>query len=250
MPKQRPCVLTVAGFDPSGGAGVLADIKTFEMHRVMGLAATTAITYQNEQQVEGVDWLQHEQIQRQIAVLCQRYTIATAKIGLVENLAMLACIVDTLLSCNASMRIVWDPIVQASSGFAFHAGFQQERIEALCRKLFLATPNRPEMQVLCPALPPEQGAEHVAQYCSVLLKGGHNTEKVGYDTLYSNGKQRSFRPKEHVLYPKHGSGCVLSAAIVANTAKGYPLHKACLHAKTYTTRVLVSNTTLLGYHNR
>lgn len=250
MPTQRPSVLTVAGFDPSGGAGVLADIKTFEMHRVMGVAVTTAITYQHEQHVEGVDWLTREQIQRQIAVLCQRHNIATAKIGLVENAATLACIIETLLLHNASMRIVWDPIVRASAGFAFHAGFEQELGEQFYRKLFLVTPNRPEMQLLAPALPPEEGAAQLGAWCSVLLKGGHNPERLGYDALYSNGTQRSFRPKARAVSPKHGSGCVLSAAIVANVARGYPLHKACLHAKTYTTRVLTSNTTLLGYHNR
>lgn len=250
MPTQRPFVLSVAGFDPSGGAGIAADLKTFEQFKVMGQGVTTAITYQNDETFEGVEWLTSQQIERQIRLLCERSSFAVAKIGLVENAETLAFIVDTLLAHNPSIRIVWDPIVRASAGFVFHNDVELQALEPVLKKLFLITPNRPEILSFFPALAPEEGAAQMSAFCNVLLKGGHDEQRRGYDTLFSNGTQRSFRPKAVVRFPKHGSGCILSAGIVAALAAGYPLHRACLLAKNYVTRVLESNPTLLGYHKR
>lgn len=250
MPTQRPFVLSIAGFDPSGGAGVIADVKTFEQFKVMGQGVTTAITYQNDEMFEGADWLTSQQIERQIHLLCKRTSFAVAKIGLVQNMEILASIVDILLVYNPAIRIVWDPIVRASAGFVFHDSVDVQTLEPVLKKLFLITPNRPEMQSFFPALAPEEGAAHTSTLCNVLLKGGHDEQRRGYDTLFSNGTQRSFRPKVVVRFPKHGSGCTLSAGIAAALALGYPLHRACLLAKNYATRVLESNPTLLGYHKR
>lgn len=250
MPAQRPFVLSVAGFDPSGGAGLAADLKTFEQFRVMGQGVVTAVTYQNDEVFEGADWLTHQQIARQIRVLCDRTFFSVAKIGLVQNMDMLAFIVDTLLTCNPGMHIVWDPVLKASAGFVFHDGIDPNALEPVFKKLFLVTPNRPEIQAFFPALAPEEGAARLSEVCPVLLKGGHDEQRRGYDLLFKNGVRRSFRPKAVVPAPKHGSGCIFSAGVAAALALGYPLHRACLLAKNYVTRVLQSNPTLLGYHKR
>lgn len=250
MPQQRPCVLSVAGFDPSGGAGVLADIKTFEMHRLTGLGVATAITYQHESSFRGIDWLPEERVMAQIDVLAERYAIAATKIGIVETPDMLIRIVERLLAVNPHMSIVWDPVLRASAGFRFHNNVAAHTLECTARALTVVTPNWQEMTELVPGMPALQAAEYMSQWCAVFLKGGHNVDAIGYDYLVTRDATRSFRPHTTTVYPKHGSGCVLSAALASAIANGYTLHSACLRAKQYTARFLESTPGLLGFHKR
>lgn len=251
MAKKRAYVLTVAGFDPSGGAGVLADVKTFENHQVVGLAAVTALTYQHESLYIGTRWVDMEEIKRQLDPLFDTYKIDWAKIGLVQDLEALHQIVDYLLLKNPQINIILDPILKASgSEKAFHETFDVQSFEALMRKLFLITPNWEEMSTLSKGADPLVAAGKFAAHCHVFLKGGHRADKPGYDTLMVKMAKKwfSYRPKRQIKYPKHGSGCVVSAAILANLANGYPLHKSCLKAKRYIEDFLNSNPSLLGWH--
>jgi hydroxymethylpyrimidine/phosphomethylpyrimidine kinase len=247
-------VLSIAGFDPSAGAGVLADVKTFEQNKVMGLAVTTAITYQNEDSYLGTQWLGNEEVQKQCEPLFAQYKIDFVKIGLVKDIDTLTILVDYLLAKNPKIKIILDPILKATAAEdAFQAQVDTEKFKALLPKLFMITPNWDEIQVLNPGISPMQAAEQIAQSCHVYLKGGHRTDgKVGYDTLFIFGqnKQFSFKPKIDAIYPKHGTGCVVSAALLANLAKGFPLIKTCLRTKTYIENVLSSNPTKLGWHHR
>ncbi|GHA71223.1 hydroxymethylpyrimidine/phosphomethylpyrimidine kinase [Pontibacter akesuensis] len=249
MPKQRPYTLTIAGLDPSGGAGLTADIKTFEALKVQGLSVCTAITYQHESEFEGLDWLSMEQMERQLEIFLRKYKVPYAKIGLVPSLDVLQQLMDVMQKLSPDTRLIWDPILKASAGFTFHEQVQAAQLKELCKQLYLITPNWLEMQQLLPDTPVPEAAAQLSQHCHVLLKGGHNQEKPGYDYLYYKGEAKSFRPKQQVHVGKHGSGCVLSAAITALLAQNYPLHKACRKAKDYTTRFLNSNHTLLGYHH-
>lgn len=248
MPKQRPYTLSIAGFDPSGGAGVTADTKTFEALKAQGLSVCTAITYQHEAVFAGVDWLSMAQLEQQLEILFSRYRVPFAKIGLVESVEVLTHLLQLIHRLSPETRLVWDPILKASAGFTFHRGVQAAHLQELCEQLYLITPNWNEMQQLMPAISPPEAAATLSQHCHVLLKGGHNAAKPGYDYLYSRGESKTFRPKQLVPQGKHGSGCVLSAALTALLAQGLPLHKACRKAKDYTTRFLNSNSTLLGYH--
>jgi hydroxymethylpyrimidine/phosphomethylpyrimidine kinase len=248
MKEKRPYILTIAGFDPCGGAGLLADIKTFEANKTLGLAVSTCITYQNENEFEHVDWLSVEQIIKQIDILFKAYRINYAKIGLIENFEALDKIVDHLLSLNPSIKIIWDPIFSSSTGFDFHTTIKKEYIENICKKIFLITPNWVEMQMIYPELTILEGAKKISNFCNVFLKGGHNADFKGKDYLFTKTKQQNYRPKRIAEYPKHGSGCVLSAAITANHARGFSLERACLRAKEYVTYFLCSNESLLGYH--
>jgi hydroxymethylpyrimidine/phosphomethylpyrimidine kinase len=253
LAKTRPYVPSIAGFDPSGGAGVLADIKTFEQHKVVGLAVNTALTFQNENAYLGTQWLSFEHIVAQLNPLFDLYRIDFVKIGLIENLETLNNIVDYLISKNVQIKIVLDPIIKATaSDKPFHDEISVALFEKIASKLFMITPNWEEMKQLYPNAEPTEASLALTKYCSVYVKGGHRTDKKGYDVLFDkkSGKSYSFKPKLKLVYPKHGSGCVLSSALVANMAKGFPIIKTCLRAKEYTEGFLESNPTLLGWHRR
>ncbi len=249
MIPQRKYVLSIAGFDPSGGAGVLADIKTFESNKVYGLGVISANTFQNDQEFKKVDWIAADKIIEQIDLLKKHFEFEYIKIGLIESLEVLNTIILHFTSHVSKPKIIWDPILKASAGFEFHKEVDKVLLESICKKLYLITPNVPEVLLLGNRSDAKENAKHLSQFCNVFLKGGHAEKKVGYDTLFlKEGKQFSFRPKIKDIFPKHGSGCVLSAAITANLAKGEDLHRACLKAKQYTEKVLNSNKTLLGFH--
>jgi hydroxymethylpyrimidine/phosphomethylpyrimidine kinase len=249
MNPIRKHVLSIAGFDPSGGAGVLADIKTFESNKVYGLGVISANTIQNDEEFEKVDWIPADKIIEQIDILKKRFDFGYVKIGLVENLEVLNTIILYLTSHISHPTIIWDPILKASAGYEFHKEVNKTLLEKIYKELYLITPNVPEALQLGIHTVATENAKHLSQFCNVLLKGGHAEKKVGYDTLFlKEGKQFSFRPKIKDIYPKHGSGCVLSSVITANLVKGEDLHRACLKAKQYTEKILSSNKTLLGYH--
>ncbi len=249
MSPVRKYVLSIAGFDPSGGAGVLADIKTFESSKVYGLGVISANTFQNDEEFKSVDWIAADKIIEQIDILKKRFEFEYIKIGLIENLDALDIIISHLKSKSPNLKIIWDSILKASAGFEFHKEVNKTLLEKICKELYLITPNILEAMQLGKHAEAMENAKHLSQFCNVFLKGGHAEKKVGYDTLYlKEGKQFSFRPKIKDVFPKHGSGCVLSSAITANLAKGENLHRACLKAKQYTEKVLNSNKTLLGFH--
>jgi hydroxymethylpyrimidine/phosphomethylpyrimidine kinase len=249
MVPQRKYLLSIAGFDPSGGAGVLADIKTFESNKVYGLGVISANTFQNDEEFKKVDWIPVDKIIEQIDIVKKRFEFEYVKIGLIENLEVLNTIISHLTSHVSRPKIIWDPILKASAGYEFHKEVNKTILEKICKELYLITPNVPEATQLGKQAEAIENAKHLSQFCNVFLKGGHAEKKVGYDTLFlKEGKQFSFRPKIKDVFPKHGSGCVLSSAITANLAKGEDLHRACLKAKQYTEKVLNSNKTLLGFH--
>jgi hydroxymethylpyrimidine/phosphomethylpyrimidine kinase len=249
MTKPRPYVLSIAGFDPSGGAGVLADIKTFEAHKVYGLGVISANTFQNDEEFKAVDWIPADKILKQAEILQKRFEFEYVKIGLIESLEVLTILVSGIRYQVPGIKIVWDPILKASAGYEFHKGMNETLLEKICKELYLITPNIPEALQLGLYKEATENAKHLSQFCHVFLKGGHAERKTGYDTLFlKEGKQFSFRPKIKNVFPKHGSGCVLSSAITANLAKGEELHRACLKAKQYTEYFLNSNKTALGFH--
>src|ERR1051326_2205660 len=96
MPKDRPCVLSIAGFDPSGGAGVLADIKTFEQHKVLGMGVVTGLTFQNDSEFDGVRWVETDDILKQISVLLRKFKFQYVKIGMIKDLETLQAVISVL----------------------------------------------------------------------------------------------------------------------------------------------------------
>ncbi|MDF7815668.1 hydroxymethylpyrimidine/phosphomethylpyrimidine kinase [Hymenobacter sp. YC55] len=249
MPLPRPYALSIAGFDPSGGAGLLADCKTLESNAVYGLGVCTALTVQNDVTFERVQWVSAADILDQARLLFARFTIEYVKIGLIESLAQLPDLLAWLQAQNPRVRIIWDPVLKASAGYEFHSSLPRGLVEALCKPLALLTPNRPEMLRLWPAATPEAAAREVSSFCPVLLKGGHADGALATDILFLNGEEHLFTAPRLPHGEKHGSGCVLSAAVLAHLAKEESLEDACRAGKAYTATVLASNPTLLGYHS-
>ena len=250
MPQPfRPYALSIAGFDPSAGAGLLADVKTLEASGVYGLGVCTALTVQNDVAFERVSWVSAAAIRDQIRVLLARFRVDFLKIGLVESLPELLELVGWLKGQNPRLQLVWDPVLKATAGYEFHRSADRDLIRALCAEMALITPNRPEMLRLWPAESAEMAAEAVSEFCPVLLKGGHAGGDLATDVLLANGQRHEFSAPRLPHGEKHGSGCVLSAAVLAGLAKGQSLPEACRTGKHYTTAFLASNDSLLGYHS-
>lgn len=245
---KRPYILSIGGFDPSGGAGVLADVKTFESLKCYGLAVNTANTIQNDKEFESCHWVAWEQIKTQMDILLDRFPVGIIKIGIVENWMILEKIVDHLHFKIKNPKIILDPILKSSSNFEFHSP-EQEKLEALLSKIYLLTPNFLELKKLYPNLKTEEASKHISKNCNLYLKGGHRESKVGKDELITvEGKQFSLNPKMKNISEKHGSGCVLASSIAAYLALKHPLLKACFRAKRYTEKFLSSNPSLMGFH--
>jgi Hydroxymethylpyrimidine/phosphomethylpyrimidine kinase len=240
MQHQRPYVLSIAGFDPSAGAGILADCKTFEQHKVYGLGVCSALTVQNDRAFFSIQWLSARQIMEQLQPLS--FNIIACKIGIIESLQTLLEITSFLKHRNPSIKIVWDPVLKASAGYSFHHKIAVHQLEQVLSSIDLITPNFNEWQHL-------QAISSNAFPCAVLLKGGHRPDETGVDTLYENGREITIPNGIKKASPKHGSGCVLSAAITAQLALGLSLQQACAKSKQYIETFLNSNESLLGYHH-
>lgn len=249
MSGSRPFVVSIAGFDPSGGAGVLADSKTFEALGVYGFCACSAATVQSDTDFIKVNWQEAPAIIEQLEPLVKKFTIGACKIGIVKNLEVLFEVISYLKRRQPAVQIVVDPVLKASAGFAFHSILEHEKLLAVLRQIVLLTPNYEEIQQLCPDLAPTVAARHLAKHGAILLKGGHNPEAPGTDYLFAQGGCIALPPSLPAVSPKHGSGCVLSASIAANLALGHGLTEACRRGKRYTETFLNSNQTLLGYHH-
>jgi len=213
---------TIAGFDPSGGAGILADIKAFEYCNVYGQAVCTALTVQNEDSFEKPNWLPWESIKSQLQILSKVRDFSYIKVGLVENPRTLERIFKWLRKKYPKAFILWDPILKASSGFEFH---KQNAVS--WQKLFtyasLITPNLPEAEFL--------GISKGSSKTAVLVKGGHSKKNKDLLFLPNSPVPIKFPFKRIKGVERHGSGCTLSALILANFAKYNDLEKAVRKAK-------------------
>jgi hydroxymethylpyrimidine/phosphomethylpyrimidine kinase len=245
MKNNRPFCLSIAGYDPTAGAGVLADSKTFEMFKVYGMAIITSNTLQTDTDFLDVEWLSIDTIKTQIEILFSKYDFKAIKIGLVENFDALQQIILLAKKLNPTIHIVWDPILKSSSGFDFHSDKMLD-LKFLEENCTLITPNWEEFVSLWGDNPEIQLKEKPK--VSILIKGGHRQEKNGCDLLYSNG---NFVEIEGVSFngkSKHGTGCVLSSAITACLAKDINLMDSCAQAKRYVEQFILSNETNLGHH--
>lgn len=247
MQTERPFVMSIAGFDPSGGAGLLADIKTMEQFKVQGLGVCTAMTLQTESRCLSLNWQPLDEIIKAIEVLMKSYDVQGVKIGVVKDAEFLSEIIKTIKLNNSETKIVWDPVLKSTSEFSFFDLNTIPELENVLKQIDLITPNYHEYQVL-------NGTHLFSQSgssCSVLIKGGHREDKIGTDVLIENGKEIIIESndKASVFYSKHGSGCVLSSAIASYLALGNNLEEACRNGKLYIEKFLTSNPTLLGFHS-
>lgn len=250
MARIREKVLTVAGFDPSGGAGILADIKAFEENKCLGMAIQTAFTVQNDVEVKEVFWHADTKVEAQFKALAECHEYEAIKIGICKNLEKVIQILDWCKVYFPKAKIIWDPILRSSSGYDFLGELEVKDIP--WDKIDWITPNWIEAKAIF-----GQEDEDLIDYIKslklstkVLVKGGHHPSGDMKDYLIVKEQVYPFRAKEKVEFGKHGSGCIFSASLTAFVGKRFPDIKAVLKTKSYTLRCLQSNSSLLAYHKR
>jgi len=250
MEDSRPSVLVVAGFDQCGGAGILADIKTLEAHGVYGYAVCTGMTFQNERTISRIHWYNEKDIFEQIDLCFATGGFDWVKIGIASSIGMLSSITRHLKQHNPAVRIVLDPVIRASSGKDFWEGTDSDGFDALARECWLVMPNWEEIGWLYPGEDIPEVGRRLSGYCNLYLKGGHHPQQQGRDYLWSAGTLQVLEPMvaAEAVYPKHGSGCVLSSSLAANLSLGYALPVAAARSKRYIEQFLTSNKTSLGWH--
>lgn len=246
MSRKRPYCLTIAGFDPSGGAGLVADCKTFEQIHVQGLSVLTANTVQTEDQYFATNWVDQDLLTAQLTALLKRYPVRYFKIGLIENAEVLLAVLGIIHQSTKNPVVIWDPILKPTAGGDLSIDRFSEKLPELLPLISCITPNLPEYELLFGTQDPQTIATTVKM---LYLKGGHSSTP-GKDLLYANGNCYPFNPRKVNTGGKHGTGCVISAAILAHLALDYPLVKACLKSKRYVEYYLNSSETLLGNHSR
>lgn len=245
---NTPFVLSIAGFDPSSGAGVTADLKTFEANECYGMGVCTAVTFQNEDTYSGTHWMTLAEIIRQCELLFQHHRPEFVKIGLIQDFDVLQHLVIWLKKQIPDVKIVWDPILKASAGHVFHQNLQ-EHLQKVLNDIFLITPNTEELHHLFGDNVNTEMLQQIAMNnnVNILWKGGHNSgaittdQLITPDAIYCHSLQKS-------RYTKHGTGCILSSALLAHLAKGESLEQASSEAQLYVSQVIDSNDSLLGYH--
>lgn len=248
---KTPFVLSIAGFDPSSGAGIGADLKTFEATGSYGLGVCSALTFQNEDTFTGVHWTAWEDIKKQCDLLLQKYNIEFLKIGLIESFEILDRLLDYLLDQDKRLKIIWDPILKASAGFSFHryTPEDQERLKRILDRVYLITPNTDELyRLFGEGITPDR-LQIVCRdhHLNILWKGGHNAGVDATDVLFQPDRTTNFSvPRSR--YTKHGTGCTLSSALLSALAQGDALATSCNKAQLYVSRFIESNNSLLGYH--
>lgn len=246
--KSYPTVLSIAGSDSGGGAGIQADLKTFSSLGVYGATAITAITAQNTQGVHSQFALPSQMVYDQIIAVMEDIHPSVIKIGMLSNLQVATAVADALE--RYSIPIILDPVMVSSSGHRLLSVEAQEVLkERLLPMAQLVTPNIPEMEALSdmPLLTISDkynAAKHLLSLGvqSVLLKGGHEEGEVKVDILYQKSPQGivtcSFSSDTLNTRNIHGTGCTLSSAIAAYMARGLALKEAVSSAKIYITEAI------------
>ena len=170
-------VLTVAGYDQSAGAGVLADIKTLEAHGVYGYAVVTGLTIQNERVVRRVEWLALKEVFEQIDICCESASFDWVKIGITPSMEAAAAIIDHIHRQNPMTRVVMDPVIRASTGKEFWKRLDRDEWEEVAAKCYLVTPNWEEIGWLYPGEDPGIRCAELSSRagCHIYLKGGHQS---------------------------------------------------------------------------
>lgn len=236
-------VLTIAGSDPSGGAGIQVDLKTFQALGAFGMAVPAALTAQNSRGVSAVEPVEGRMLERQLHSLLSDIGPDAIKTGMLltkEDVSIVAAAIKS----SRVRNLVVDPVIRSSSGACL---LEEDGIAALRKKLFplalLVTPNIPEAEVLSGlSIASDQDMDYAAGKildmgpAHVLVKGGHRSGPAT-DTLYGGKTVLQFstsrRPGKF-----HGTGCTLSAAIAVFIAEGFPVEKAVEKAKQFVDKML------------
>lgn len=241
-----PQVLTIAGSDSGGGAGIQADLKTFQERGVFGLSVLTAVTAQNTLGVQRVGVIEPELLSAQLDSIGSDFQPAAVKTGMLADPFTIERVVEAVMTYSWPNLVV-DPVMVAKGG---HSLLEQQAIDTLKQLLLphavLVTPNTPEMELLTgiPITDDNSARRSMENLLdtgvyAVLLKGGHRKGPTATD-LYLDQTGKEFRLSTPRLETNqtHGTGCTFSAAIAAELAKGNSMERACGTAKQFIQAVL------------
>lgn len=232
-------VLTIAGSDCSGGAGIQADIKTISAHNLYAMSVITALTAQNTTGVYDVIDLPSKFIEEQIDCIFNDIPPNSIKIGMVSNSDVIKSISKKLKKYNAQ-NIVCDPVMSSTSGSML---IKMDAVNTLINELMplasVITPNIPEAEVLCGFKiknkdDMQKAAQEISKTikCPILIKGGHLSDSAN-DLLYENGDFKWIFGQKIQSKNTHGTGCTLSSAIACNLASSINLYNSISLAKEY-----------------
>lgn len=244
-PTKPPVCLTIAGLDPSGGAGIVADIKTFSRFGCFAAAAVTSVTFQNTTGVFGAVHQTADSVRRQVEAVLDDYEIASVKTGMLPTREIIEVVAE-LISGRQLKNVVVDPVVRSTSGFDL---IDDEALQALVSQLFpiadVITPNLPEAERIARmAIRTDGDIREAATLMqrfgatNVLIKGGHGESRKAVDHLFVGDELHTFEADFIDTTATHGTGCTLAAAIAANLALGHPLIEAVATAKDFVTEAI------------
>jgi hydroxymethylpyrimidine/phosphomethylpyrimidine kinase len=271
--KTPPVALTIAGFDPSGGAGVVADIKTFTAFDCFAVAAVTSLTFQNTMGVFGAAHQTAETVRAQVLPVIEDFHVAAAKTGMLPTREVIAEVARLFRETSLPAPVV-DPVVRSTSGYDL---IDDEALAALVAELMplarIVTPNIPEAERITGLkIEDEDGMRRAACVMremgarAVLVKGGHlksrdegtgmrdedgrKPEKmlIALDLLDDEGRVTLFRGEWVETTSTHGTGCTLSAAIAACLGRGLMLEKSVETAKRFVTDAILQAPHIGGGH--
>jgi hydroxymethylpyrimidine/phosphomethylpyrimidine kinase len=238
-----PILLTIAGFDPSCGAGIAADLKTFAAHGCYGVAAITSITVQNTQGVTAVHNMPSSELREQLETLASDCEIAAVKIGMLGNRGNAVAITD-FLDAHKFAHVVHDPVMKSSSGTELlDSGGIKYLMAELLKRSSVITPNVPEAEVLTGFLIKdvanmEDAARKLVEMGAraVIVKGGHMERAV--DVVFDGTDMVPLAGEKLADGQLHGTGCTFAAALAAHLAAGRSLVEAATLSKAYVTKAI------------
>jgi hydroxymethylpyrimidine/phosphomethylpyrimidine kinase len=238
--KKQPIALTIAGSDSGGGAGIQADLKTFEYHRVFGTSVITCVTAQNPEGVLGIQAIETDMVYKQLSAVTGFFSIDSIKTGMLYSKEIVKVVVQFVKEKKYSL--VLDPVMVATSGAKLLLDDAIQQItEELIPLSTVYTPNADEASILLgKIITMQDNLEDVAYQLykkyrtPVLLKGGHLADGIEAKDIFHNGSMvHTFSSKYYTNVNSHGTGCTYSSAIAASLAKGFSLFDAIQNSKNY-----------------
>src|SRR6266545_2211790 len=232
--------LTIAGSDPSGGAGIQADLKTFAAFDVYGASAITAITVQNSLGVEAVAPLSADLVTAQIEAVAGDFVLHATKIGMLATAAIVEAVSAAIAELDLPLVVV-DPVLVSTSGERL---LDEDGVRALRGELLprarVVTPNIPEAEALSGVRisSPENAREaarriHGLGPRAVIITGGHGSDSDSVDVLFDGTTFHEYRTRRIHSAGTHGTGCTFASAVAASLARGQSLPEACRRAQEY-----------------
>ena len=246
--KSYPIVLSIAGSDSSGGAGIQADLKTFSALGVYGATAITAITAQNTMGVHSQCALDPQMVYDQIVAVFDDLSPSVVKVGMLSNEEIVVAVAEALKAYSPT--IILDPVIISSSGHRLLSVAAQEALKRVLLPMStLVTPNIPEIEALTAINISSSGDKERAASAlldfgvkGVLVKGGHEQGSVKSDILFSlsSGGIESLEFTSESIDTRnvHGTGCTLSSAIAAFMSRGLSVEEAIANAKRFVTEAI------------